>query len=384
MSATETGAGRGGNHTREAEPGVFISYRREDAAGHAGRLYDWLTRRFGEHGVFIDVVAIEPGKRWRYEIQRALEACWAVLVVIGPQWLTPRNGTGRPRIRDPDDVLRYEVGTALHRDDVEVIPVLVEGARMPKREDLPEELSELRERNAAELSDVRWRYDVGLLGDTLEKRRLPSGERSERFKTLVRFLRDGLVPAVLVGMAARWIVGEPKGVSGDIVNGALRQGEIWALVGATLAVWIAISRGEPERIPTLALAGLVLGAIGGALGGAILNAPKELATANGDELNRDQVDAIWIGVRAAHGLFIGALLGLAWKPRGIATGMAAGLFGGALCQLVYIGLGWNWRNPEFVSIALTGIECMAIVSFATVALLARSSREAEGYLRVPS
>ena len=67
-------------------------------------------------------------------------------------------------------------------------------------------------------------------------------------------------------------------MSGDIVNGVIRQAEIWALVGATLAVWIAISRGEPERIPTLALAGLVLGAIGGALGGAILNVPKELAT----------------------------------------------------------------------------------------------------------
>ena len=159
---------------------MFISYRREDAAGHAGRLYDWLTRRFGEHGVFIDVVAIGPGKRVRDVIGNVLEACWAVLVVIGPQWLTPKDGTGKPRIWDPDDVLRNEVETALRDDDVEVIPVLVEGARMPRREDLPEELSELRERNAAELSDVRWRYDVGLLGETLERRRLPSGTGSER------------------------------------------------------------------------------------------------------------------------------------------------------------------------------------------------------------
>jgi hypothetical protein len=375
VSATEPGAGRGGNHTGEAESGVFISYRREDAAGHAGRLYDWLIRRFGEHGVFIDVVAIEPGERWRDRIGRTLEACWAVLVIIGPQWLTPRDKTGRPRIWDPDDVLRNEVETALRRDDVEVIPVLVEGARMPKREDLPEELSELRERNAAELTDVRWRYDVGLLGETLEKRHLPSGEQSERTKTLIRFLRDGLIPAVLVGMAARLIVGAPNEVSGDIVKGVIRQAEIWALVGATLAVWIAISRGEPGRIPTLALAGLVLGAIGGALGGAILNAPKELF---GEKDIHDQVDQIWIGVRAAHGLFIGALLGLIWKPRGIATGMAAGLFGGALCQVVFIGLDWNWRNPEVAAIASTGIECMAIVSFATVALLARSWREPEG------
>ena len=375
MSATEPGAGRGGDHTGEAESGVFISYRREDAAGHAGRLYDWLTRRFGEHGVFIDVVAIEPGEKWREKIRAKLEACWAVLVVIGPQWLTPRGGTGRSRIWDPDDVLRYEVETALHRDDVEVVPVLVEGARMPKSEDLPEELSKLRERNAAELSDVRWRYDVGFLGDTLEKRHVPSGTGSERTKTLIRFLRDGLIPAVLVGMAARWIVGEPNDVRGEIVNGVIRQAEIWALVGATLAVWIAISRGEPERIPTLALAGLVLGAIGGALGGAILNAPKELAT---EKLDPDVVNQIWIGVRAAHGLFIGALLGLIWKPRGIATGMAAGLFGGALCQLAFIGLDWNWRGPELAGIVTTGIECMAIVSFATVALLARSWREAEG------
>ncbi len=167
-------------------------------------------------------------------------------------------------------------------------------------------------------------------------------------------------------------------MSGDIVKGVIRQAEIWALVGATLAVWIAISRGEPERIPTLALAGLVLGAIGGALGGAILNVPKELATENMDKLDLDAVDQIWIGVRAAHGLFIGALLGLIWKPRGIATGMAAGLFGGALCQLAFIGLDWNWRDSNLAGIATTGIECMAIVSFATVALLARSWREPEG------
>ena len=64
--------------------------------------------------------------------------------------------------------------------------------------------------------------------------------------------------------------------------------------------------------------------------------------------------------------------------------MAAGLFGGALCQLVYIGLDWNWRASNLAGIAATGIECMAIVSFATVALLARSSREAEGYSRVLS
>lgn len=245
---------------------------------------------------------------------------------------------------------------------------------MPNTEDLPEELSKLPDRNAAELSDLRWRYDVGLLADTLEKRRLPSGKRSERIKTLMRFLRDGLVPAMLVGMAVRWFVGEPNQVGGDTVKGVLRQGEIWALVGATLSVWIAISRGEPGRIPTLVLAGLVLGAIGGALGGAILNAPKELAKP--EMLDRDVVDAIWIGSRAAHGLLIGALLGVIWIPRAIATGMAAGLFGGALIQLLYIGLDWNWRDSNLDGIAATGIECMAIVSLATVALLARSWRTA--------
>lgn len=360
----------------EAEPRVFISYRRQDSSDQAHRLHDELVRRFGDDEVFIDVAAIGPGELWRERIARVLEACWAVLVVIGPQWLTAKDDTGKPRIWHPQDVLRTEIEAALRRSDVEVIPVLVGGAQMPRSDELPESLRPLGDHNAAEITEMRWRYDFRVLAAALEKRLLPTGGRRQRIESLMRFLVYGIIAAIVVGMAVRWLVGEPNAVRGDVLKGVVRQTEIWALVGVTLAAWLAISRGELGRVATLALAGLILGAIGGALGGAILNVPKHLAQP--EVLDRDVVDAIWIGSRAAHGLMIGALLGVIWVPRAIATGMAAGLFGGALCQVLYIGLDWDWRQSNFDGIASTGIECAAIVGLATLALLARSWGAASG------
>ena len=42
--------------------GIFISYRREDSAPYAGRLYDWLSHRFGKESIFIDIDTIQPGE----------------------------------------------------------------------------------------------------------------------------------------------------------------------------------------------------------------------------------------------------------------------------------------------------------------------------------
>src|SRR6185369_8101255 len=127
--------------------GIFVSYRREDAAGHAGRLFDRLVSHFGRDRIFMDVDAIEPGQDFVTVIENAVGSCEILIAVIGKDWLSSTGRTGR--LNNPNDFVRLEIGTALSRD-VRVIPVLVERASMPKPEDLPEDLVKLTRRNAVE------------------------------------------------------------------------------------------------------------------------------------------------------------------------------------------------------------------------------------------
>ena len=146
---------------------IFISYRRDDSRGYAGRLQGDLSRRYSEEHVFRDV-EIPPGADFGEYITSLVDQCNVVLAIIGPGWLDARNREGERRIDDPDDWVRLEIERALARDGVEVIPVLVDGARLPPREELPESLLALRRRNAFELSDRRWDYDVAQLGKHLD------------------------------------------------------------------------------------------------------------------------------------------------------------------------------------------------------------------------
>jgi hypothetical protein len=160
--------------TGASEPGsaaaarVFITYRREETAAHAGRLYDAMVARFGEANVFMDV-DMAPGVDFVERITEAVAACHVLIVVMGPKWATVQDERGTARLADPEDFVRLEVETALRRPDVTPIPVLVAGARMPHRDDLPTELRAITRRNALELSDQRWRYDISRLISTLDQ-----------------------------------------------------------------------------------------------------------------------------------------------------------------------------------------------------------------------
>ena len=138
---------------------IFISYRRDDSRGYAGRLQGDLSRRYSDEHVFRDI-EIPPGADFGEYITGLVDKCNVVLAIIGPGWLDARNREGERRIDNPEDWVRLEIERALARDGVEVIPVLVDGARLPPREELPESLLALRRRNAFELSDRRWDYDV--------------------------------------------------------------------------------------------------------------------------------------------------------------------------------------------------------------------------------
>ena len=148
--------------------GIFVSYRRQETSHLAGRLYDRLADRFGESQVFIDVDAIEPGVDFAEEIFRAVAACKVLLAIIGPAWLTATDERGGRRLDDPDDIVRLEIEAALARD-VRVIPILVEGAVMPTRQDLPESLAGLTRRNALVIRHESFRYDAGRLVTAIER-----------------------------------------------------------------------------------------------------------------------------------------------------------------------------------------------------------------------
>lgn len=144
---------------------VFLSYRRDDSAGFAGRLADALEARFGADRVFRDVDDIRPGEDFAQAIQTQLEDVGAVLVLIGPRWLT-MSVDGRRRLDDPEDYVRREIQTAL-ASGKPVIPVLVSGATMPVSAELPEAIADLARRQAVVLSDTGWRADVARLTDSL-------------------------------------------------------------------------------------------------------------------------------------------------------------------------------------------------------------------------
>jgi len=145
--------------------GIFISYRRDDSSGHAGRLHDRLVEHFGRDRIFMDIDTIEPGEDFVTVIENAVGSCEILIAVIGQSWLSA-SGTGR--LDNPNNFVRLEIATALRRN-VRVIPVLVQRATMPKPQDLPEDLTKLTRRNAIELSDLRWQSDVDELIEVMEK-----------------------------------------------------------------------------------------------------------------------------------------------------------------------------------------------------------------------
>jgi hypothetical protein len=147
---------------------IFISYRRQDAEGQAGRLFEDLVKHFGGKSVFMDVAAIEPGRDFRKAIDAHIASCGVLLALIGKNWLDARDAAGRRRLDDPLDFVRLETAAALKRD-IPVVPVLVQGASMPRADQLPADLADLAFRNAIELTHARWNSDLTVLTEALSR-----------------------------------------------------------------------------------------------------------------------------------------------------------------------------------------------------------------------
>jgi tetratricopeptide (TPR) repeat protein len=150
---------------------IFISYRRDDARGASGRLYDWLRIAFGRERVFRDVASIGVGL-WRDKIDRALARSAACVAVIGRRWATAAN---RRRLHEEADMVRHELVTALASGDaLMLVPTLVEGADMPTVEDLPNALTALFNWNVRRVTEDGWEDDIRrLIGEIADAAGLP-------------------------------------------------------------------------------------------------------------------------------------------------------------------------------------------------------------------
>jgi TIR domain len=163
---------------------VFISYRREETAYAAGWLFDRLVDRFGRGQIFKDIDSIQLGDDFVEVITAAVGSCDVLLALIGARWLTIADEQGRVRLDDPDDFVRVELEAALTRN-VRVIPILVDGARMPRPDQLPPSLTKLARRQALELSPSRFESDTSRLHQVLdttlaERARREAEERARR------------------------------------------------------------------------------------------------------------------------------------------------------------------------------------------------------------
>jgi hypothetical protein len=179
---------------------IFISYRRADSGGWARSLHDNLDERLGTGRAFRDV-AMQGGMDFHEHVESLLDGCDVLLAIIGKSWTSITDADGNRRLDDPEDLVRREIARALERPDVDVIPVLVDGARMPTEHELPADLAPLARRQACELADSRWDYDV----DNLARRlRVLLGEKPRRWRPGARLIGLGLAIAVVAGLFALW------------------------------------------------------------------------------------------------------------------------------------------------------------------------------------
>jgi uncharacterized membrane protein YeaQ/YmgE (transglycosylase-associated protein family) len=323
-----------------------------------------METRLGEGNVFIDV-DLELSVNFVRRLNELLADCQVMLVVIGPRWATIETKQGRPRLFEDRDFVRYEVETALERPDVKVIPALVGGASMPDPAQLPESLRELPDLHGIKISDdlLHRRDDVKRLMATVEGH-IPIAQTEA--PPLVRPLLEGLLVAAAAGLAGG-LLGTTIQTSGDddvtrILSHVTQRAMMWAVVGAAIAVWLTILRGESRGAVGRGLFGLILGALAGALGGAIYGAAVYLPQ---DVVAGETKHQIQIGALAATGGVIGALLGRLWIPPRAGPGLLAGAAGGAFAQIIlYAG---EWGLPPWVAV---GFRSVLIVVFVVATMFA--------------
>jgi hypothetical protein len=198
---------------------IFISYRRDDAAGQAGRLCDRLNARLGGDRVFMDIEDIRPGQDFVRAIDERVAGCDYLLVVIGPRWLE-----GLQRRAGTEDFVRHEIAAGL-RAGLTVIPVLVGGARMPAARDLPPEVSALARRNAVTLADDRFDDDVARLLKAVGSDARGTSGRPAHARRRLLLAATALVLAAGGAVAMLWPRPQPADVNGTWIAEMQKPGQ---------------------------------------------------------------------------------------------------------------------------------------------------------------
>jgi tetratricopeptide (TPR) repeat protein len=196
---------------------IFINYRRDDSIGMAGRLHDRLAQTFGRDNLFMDVDHIPVGADFVTHLNNQVAACDILLVVIGPSWLSAKDDSGARRLDNPEDFVAIEIAAALTRD-IRVIPVLVDGARMPKAAELPDTLKPLVRRQAAEMRHTHFGRDAEAL---IERVREALGDKAGLARWRGRALAGVAAIAVLLLIGAGGYV-----FLGHLVEHGVQQAEL--------------------------------------------------------------------------------------------------------------------------------------------------------------
>ncbi|WP_454061080.1 toll/interleukin-1 receptor domain-containing protein [Candidatus Nitrospira salsa] len=149
-------------------PEIFISYRRNDSEGWAGRLTETLQLAFGEESVFFDFDSITPSSEWRHALEKGIISCKLLVAIIGPCWSKAMHPSGGLRLDDPDDLVRFELVTALEKG-IAILPVLVGNASLPKATELPDVLQRILAFQALVLPSRHWKHEVGSILDIIEE-----------------------------------------------------------------------------------------------------------------------------------------------------------------------------------------------------------------------
>jgi uncharacterized membrane protein YeaQ/YmgE (transglycosylase-associated protein family) len=239
--------------------GVFICYRREDSGGYARLIYDRLASRLNPNSVFIDVHDIEPGVDFVDVLTERVGACDALVAVIGKRWLTAGDESDRRRLDDERDFVRIEIAAALERD-IRLIPALVDGAVMPRVNDLPSGLEKLARRQGVEISLTRFDSDIERLirvlvefVDEAQQQRAADASRNEREKFAEQLSAEDTLGSSSDHTIKPAEAGPPRLITD------MSLGVVGAVVGGLLASFLGIGGATGLNILSLVVA--VLGAI---------------------------------------------------------------------------------------------------------------------------
>jgi hypothetical protein len=153
---------------KNAKGAIFINYRREDSNWNALAIYNELQKYFSKDQIFKDFNAIQPGDDFVESIGTALQRCDVLLVLMGDKWLNVADEAGNRRLDDPDDFVRLEISKALSRG-IKVIPVMLDEIKMPRPEQLPENLQPMTRRQLVEIDPTRFEDDVRKLAEVIKK-----------------------------------------------------------------------------------------------------------------------------------------------------------------------------------------------------------------------